>query len=707
MRITATLGTDGPLRYRLTLEDDDRTEAGQVFGDPTRPLRLENRSWEVHVPTGPGRLHPDLHALALWKVVWPFVGRTLELPFAISAQLAETIERVRGLRVGPVDPALAPREAPERSRPALLFSGGVDSLAAALVMPPRTAILTLDRIPHYPDGLDPAQTLVDLVHTRALCGRLAADGRAVLAVREDHETLFRPYPAWHSEFWLLPALYLADDLDLAVVGTGDVLDVLLLGGYHWGRAQRWAVDRQRAEELARSGPRTPAETLERLRRDGPTSDRPAGAEAAAAELAAVGLRFTSPVYGLSEIGTALVVFRSPYRGSASSCYFPSATNYCLRCDKCFKKLLLDYVFAEREVPVELFQRFLDVPQLSRLFDGPYFDWHHVWYYLFQRIRCEHPVAAALREQAAAGPDLSVLERWNPTLAAELPPDWRAEVVDGILRFVSPMDAADLEYFAGLEVPPLFAPPPARPRGAGGGGGGGGDAGGEPDHAARLQSELAQVLERAHGARLTGAWRATVRAIGEADAARALALTLTAAERRLRATLHEAPPCPARRAPAFELVCADAARLVADPPALSLVRLLASWLDGQHAQIDDLFAGGAAERVAGGTLLLGALERLAAEDEPPLGDGFRAVWPVRDPEGGVRVTLRRGEERLTLLVHPRGRIPRPFLAGRRAVLTHPPTTSVAGDDRLAAARRLLERVDAALELVVGQPSRPAR
>ena len=125
-------------------------------------------------------------------------------------------------------------------------------------------------------------------------------------------------------------------------------------------------------------------------------------------LPVVGLHRAESIGGLSEVATSIIVNKSPYRGKSFSCYYPSDGSFCMRCDKCFKKLLLRYIADDQEVPESLIDHFLSFPYLARIFSRPYLDWHHVWFYVFQKLRCQHWFVQELQRQARMGPDLSVL-----------------------------------------------------------------------------------------------------------------------------------------------------------------------------------------------------------------------------------------------------------------------------------------------------------
>lgn len=421
-------------RYRLRPDADDPDEGRRQFADCPTPFLLVNDEYRMVLPRAFKTLHPDAHALAIWYALRPVIGSRLELPFAVSERFAGWMLQANGVRLERVSAQQEPRRRPEPVVPSLLFSGGMDSMAASLLLPAGTHHLFLDRIPHRRPG-EGRDALLDLVRQRAACSAVREDGNPVHRTADDHEHLFAPYPMWHSDMTLLPALYLADSLGLSTIDTGNVLDATYFGGYHAGGLTGW-----------------------RMR---PPDAMPGGAEPERERgdvLGAVGLSRAASIAGLSEVATTIVVARSRRRGKSFSCYYPTDGSFCMRCDKCFKKLLLRHIAEGEEVPGALFEGFLRIPYLAAIFARPYFDWHHVWFYLFQNLKCRHWFARELHRQARKGPDLSALEKWYPKAASEMEPAYAEAVRDNIARVVPIMSAAEMRRLETVEIPPLHAPP---------------------------------------------------------------------------------------------------------------------------------------------------------------------------------------------------------------------------------------------------------
>jgi hypothetical protein len=301
-----------------------------------------------------------------------------------------------------------------------------------------------------------------MTEARAMCRLLQRHGRDVVMLHDDHEALFQPYPAWHSEMSRLLPLYLADTFSVRVFETGDVLDVFGLGAYHDGSASQWVFRPQRGANAAPAASRPPAHAATQARPVPRPADVRTGNRWAHQQLPWLGLVKVSSIGGLCEIATAKIVNRSDYRRRAASCYFHAdsrwlSSSFCLSCDKCFRKLLLSFIDDGTECPIEVFDNFLRQPHLRQALRKTYLDWHHVYFYVFQRLKCRHPLALELQRQAEQGPDLSLLERWYPPAAANIPAEYREATLSRIRSAVGDMSEADAARLDGLRVPPLSIP----------------------------------------------------------------------------------------------------------------------------------------------------------------------------------------------------------------------------------------------------------
>ena len=171
--------------YRLTLEDDDRPEARRLFiGINEESIRLVGNEYQVVVPAVLRSIHPDLHAAAIIRTLCPFLGPRLTLTFGVITKFSELLER-DGLELTAVNASLPPWSVPTHSIPALLFSGGRDSVAASPILPTETRLLFIDRLTHFDETSAP-DSMIEMTEPREMYRALRAIGRGVYMIHEDH-----------------------------------------------------------------------------------------------------------------------------------------------------------------------------------------------------------------------------------------------------------------------------------------------------------------------------------------------------------------------------------------------------------------------------------------------------------------------------------------------------------------------------------------
>lgn len=469
---------------RLHLEEPDPTTTRHLLSG--QELFLARDHYAVDLPESFRDIHPDLHATAILMAVRPFVGRELTLPFGVSSDLQELVEGALGIRLTRGDAALRPRTAPADGAPALLYSGGFDTSAASLVLPARTHVLNLDpRLPP-PDVTGPFRTQGQRM--QAQCDKLVRLGRTVHRVAEDHERLFGPFPVWYvgDKMAWLAALYLADSLDVGFVETGHILEDLCGTGHRFDHADGWPLFPRDVFQGGAGGltrvlagdvdpPIFAASREEEEEARQRRLDRRIEPQDDVSRV--LGFQFRRSLGGLSTVGSIFLVARGPYAGEAAPCdspvsfdsprtAFPPTSGACMECPRCFLKGVVADIAVGRETPRERVAHFLAMPKVAEELRGPFLDFHHVWYYAFQRLRCAHPWALELQRQAQRGPDLAALEKWQPASARLMPEAYRDEVVRNITALLETMTPAEAAGLAATVVPPLDLPAPDGTRTAG-------------------------------------------------------------------------------------------------------------------------------------------------------------------------------------------------------------------------------------------------
>ncbi|GAB2920079.1 hypothetical protein GCM10027280_03950 [Micromonospora polyrhachis] len=379
-------------RLRLRLDPEDTLTA---TGQDGRAIELLTDRCRIELPEPAGGVHPDLRALAAWLILQPWAGRRVSFDQPVSSYFAEAIQAGWGVVAGPVDPGLAPRAAGPVA--GLSYSGGYDSLAVSLMLPPETPHLFFRRVPH--PRVPNRATHVKFDVAQRLVEEAGGRGRRVAVVRSDLEYLTLPFPmlpTWPA--FAIGLTLLADRLDLGAIAFGTVLESRFL---HNGR---------------------------RFSRD--------GVSAWAQPFAAAGLPMLRPAAGMTEVLTLGLAAGSDLGDLARSCLLGTNQSPCLACVKCLRKELILAALRRGPLPAELLRRIPATHRVARelLDGGPPFYFQDMLEYGLARARVDGTFLAALRDRLSptiAGTAWAE-HYYPPTLDLEVPPPWRPTIA----RFVA-------------------------------------------------------------------------------------------------------------------------------------------------------------------------------------------------------------------------------------------------------------------------------
>ncbi len=399
--------TPAVMQVTFRRHDEDQVVSGRA--------RAGRKTFGVWAPPGLrlDEVHPDLVALSVFLVVQPWTTDRLVLHGldGVSDHLAQAVHTAHGVELaagGVVDP----RTAPQDGRPGLAFSGGVDSTAAMMLMPPETPLVFLNRVG---PGRTPSATQYQSVAALHALNRLESMGHETHAVDTDLEHTRRPtgFPThWANA---IPSLLFADPLRLRSTSWGLILESAYAVGSSSG-FQDW--------------PHRPvARKLDAL-------------------FTAVGLPPSPVVAGLSEVGTAKVVLGSRYASITQSC-IRGSIEPCGRCKKCFRKGLLDRALSAPGWTTGQLEAFYRVEAVRReLTEVPL---HHedVYGYLLSGYGGEDRVLSLLREQVQAETvDYSLFDRYYPPALELVHPADRAHVRETLGDHLEPMTKAQQRRLQG-------------------------------------------------------------------------------------------------------------------------------------------------------------------------------------------------------------------------------------------------------------------
>jgi hypothetical protein len=273
--------------------------------------------------------HPDAFALGILKVISPFVGSTIEVPLGVSQQFANDVKSHYKFDIQPVDQTLSPRDV-TGDRYAVSFSGGADSVAAALIMPHETHLVLHSRClhPEVPIREEWYKTEANIQTLRAMPEHFIKT-----VVYSDFERIcwngkFHLYP--DSYAFTIPIIFLSDYFNFSGVVTGDI---------------RGAIT---------------GDEVKFKKNFASYSNRMFGA---------VNLDFFPVLGGVSEFGSTTINRKYGLQDIATSCSYGAFKKPCMRCIKCFRKTMIDFAIDGKQVPTNILQGFKEGQPVQRYLYG--------------------------------------------------------------------------------------------------------------------------------------------------------------------------------------------------------------------------------------------------------------------------------------------------------------------------------------------------
>lgn len=353
--------------------------------------------------------HPDLLGLATILLSWPFTDEDVTLSFAISGALAELYAEIRGRTIGPIDAALAQRTAPGDGRPALAFSGGVDSTAALALMPESTVPVFLDRI--YPADTVAGARLYDNDAALYACEGMESFGYEVFRISTDFELIRKPVGFPVDVATGVPAILMADALQFDSIAFGMVME------------SAYSIGRKGFEDYLS---RTHYKHYGRL-------------------FEAVGTPFNLTVAGISEVGTSSIVLDTPLGSYSQSCIRGVRNSPCNNCWKCFRKDLLTRALTGEKFTNEVLDRAFSIREARKCLRDFPIKHEDVVTYFCSKHSGSHRVMSSLKQRVRGG-ELSVdwLRKWYPPSIELIPQQYREGFAKKLSGFLEPMTATEIQ-----------------------------------------------------------------------------------------------------------------------------------------------------------------------------------------------------------------------------------------------------------------------
>jgi hypothetical protein len=405
-----TSGRKLEVALRLDPEDDL-----QGSGQQEMAIQLLTDSATIELDADPGRIHPDLLALALLAFLAPWAKRRLLLDQGVSAGFADTVSEHVGIEIGPVDDSLPQRR--PGSKHGLMYSGGPDCMAAQVLLDTPMTLFHFRRVrhPRVPNRATRFQAGVQ----EAVVRRTESRGEELHVARSDLEYLCLPFPTFpHWVALTVGAVLLAETLDLGRIATGRNISGIYLG---WGK--RFTPDGEQESRWE-------------------------------ALYSAAGLSLIHPLAGATDIVSKRISTTYPHHDLARSCVAGTLEAPCHRCKKCLLTELIKAAIAGAPLPEHVVASLSSNKSLTRLANRPppYADQHLLAYTLARVPGAESTFLAPLKAKLAASADSTGwMDRYyRPALIDRLPSDVADQVaqrLEGHVDFMTPEEEKIVENWS--------------------------------------------------------------------------------------------------------------------------------------------------------------------------------------------------------------------------------------------------------------------
>lgn len=380
---------------------DDLTSLQKTSSGATYQFGSRSCYFEMPDDWKSSTLHPDLMATAIAFMIDPFVKDTIVLPIGVSQKFHDDYFELRQKKILPVDPQLGSRPLPDDSVPVLCFSGGVDSTAAAILMPKNTWLVFADR-----DMDDPKQ-IGHYKKDAALfaCQQMQSKGHRVVKVLTNFEFIRDPmgFPTHFSSG--VPAILLADHFHSTTIAFGTVLESAFGIGDN---------------KFTQPG--------------GPWLKM----------LNAAGLPVSLVTGGLSEVATSKLIHdRKDYSDIAQSCMRGKVGAPCSKCMKCFRKSLLQLVFDKVSFHNMELDKMLTFPIIFITMTKSPLHHEDVYVYIYGKNRSFNLGHYLLRKKVRGTKKNKWLIKWFEESQKYIAEKEREQIKESLLRHFDVMTEKDV------------------------------------------------------------------------------------------------------------------------------------------------------------------------------------------------------------------------------------------------------------------------
>ncbi|MCC7460027.1 MAG: hypothetical protein IT286_01875, partial [Proteobacteria bacterium] len=331
-------------------------------------------------------------------IIEPY-SKSITMPKGVSQQFHDAFKKNYGKEVLPIDPNLKKREPKANSKPALTFSGGVDSTVAAILLPKDTVCMFVDR-----DSEKAAKPgLYNKSSAYHAIEGMKNLGHHVLAIKTDFEFIRDPVGFAWGVSSTVPVLLLADHFNLDSVALGMILE------------SAYAIGNENYREF-----HYPWFGI----------------------FEAAGLPCNLVTAGLSEVATTKLVMALPeYHSFAQSCIRGEPNRPCLKCLKCFRKLMLETALKQNNIENLNLDQQAQLPEVFKHINQTPIHHENIYSFSLSNYVGVHPFLKKFSSKVRAGKiPVTWMEKWYSPSKSLIIEKYRDYISEQIQKFIPAMNA---------------------------------------------------------------------------------------------------------------------------------------------------------------------------------------------------------------------------------------------------------------------------
>ena len=394
------------------METSDNLIRFNVFSEPADRRRNPNFgevrqfNFKISGISKFGEVHPDRLALVAILCTLPFCSEELKIGWSVSQRFREATKVISRIKVFFSEGSIEPLERQNSGRHALSFSGGADSTAALAVMPNSTESVFMLR------SKSRARTLYDSHAALESCRQLRNLGYTVHIVESDFEYLRSPIGFPTDLAVASPTILLADSRKFESVAFGTILESAF--GTSGSRYRNY-VDSSHYKLWS---------TL----------------------FQSVGLGYSLPVAGVSEVGSAILCRDHPIGRFHQSCIRGKWGEPCNKCWKCFRKNNLIAALEGSDMPNSSIDSIRKSKEVRRnLIEKRPIRHEGVLTYSLERVSGGGEIVQSLRDLVRVGAiETDWMEYWYPPSSGLIDEEYEKLSVELLKKYLGEMEESNID-----------------------------------------------------------------------------------------------------------------------------------------------------------------------------------------------------------------------------------------------------------------------